>query len=70
MLKRREVISSTLAVVALGTSVFGAAKKENPKCFLDISIGGKPVGRIEIELRADVVPETAENFRVLCAGEI
>ena len=69
MLKRREVISSTLAAVALGTSVFGAAKKENPKCFLDISIGGKPVGRIEIELRADVVPETAENFRVLCTGE-
>lgn len=69
MLKRREVISSTLAAVAFGTSVFGAAKKENPKCFLDISIGGKPVGRIEIELRADVVPETAENFRVLCTGE-
>merc|ERR1711996_160093 len=35
-------------------------------------IGGKPAGRIEFELRADVVPKTAENFRVLCtkpAGE-
>jgi hypothetical protein len=28
-------------------------------CHADISIGGKPAGRIVMELRADVVPKTA-----------
>ena len=42
---------------------------ENPTVFFDISINGKPSGRIEMELRADVAPKTAENFRVLCAGD-
>ncbi|MGK3746038.1 MAG: peptidylprolyl isomerase [Bacillariaceae sp.] len=41
----------------------------NPVVFFDISIGGSPRGRIEMELRADVVPRTAENFRALCTGE-
>ena len=42
---------------------------ENPVVFFDIDIGGAPKGRIEMELRADVVPRTAENFRCLCTGE-
>merc|ERR1711879_873499 len=41
----------------------------NPQVFFDISIGGSPAGRIVMELRADVVPKTAENFRALCTGE-
>uniref|UniRef100_A0A7S1Y5I9 Peptidyl-prolyl cis-trans isomerase n=1 Tax=Grammatophora oceanica TaxID=210454 RepID=A0A7S1Y5I9_9STRA len=46
-----------------------SSTKENPVVFFDISIGGAPKGRIEMELRADVVPKTAENFRCLCTGE-
>ncbi|CAJ1949137.1 unnamed protein product [Cylindrotheca closterium] len=42
---------------------------ENPVVFFDITIGGSLKGRIEMELRADVVPRTAENFRCLCTGE-
>ena len=34
-----------------------------------MSIGGQPAGRITMELRADVAPKTAENFRCLCTGE-
>ncbi|KAJ1256283.1 hypothetical protein BS78_K055700 [Paspalum vaginatum] len=41
----------------------------NPRCFLDVSIGGELEGRIVVELYASVVPRTAENFRALCTGE-
>ena len=34
-----------------------------------MSIGGRSAGRIEMILRSDVVPKTAENFRALCTGE-
>jgi peptidyl-prolyl isomerase F (cyclophilin D) len=43
--------------------------RSNPKVFFDMTIGGNPAGRIVMELRADVVPKTAENFRALCTGE-
>jgi peptidyl-prolyl isomerase H (cyclophilin H) len=37
--------------------------------FLDVSVGNTEIGRIIIELFADVVPKTAENFRKFCTGE-
>ena len=67
--------------------------QENPIVFLDINVGGAPLGtysgnrhnqetffvlffssdeyagRIVIELFANVVPRTAENFRLLCTGQ-
>ncbi|GAB4841652.1 hypothetical protein Ancab_022366 [Ancistrocladus abbreviatus] len=45
------------------------AKKKNPHVFLDISVDRDPIERIVIELFADLVPKTAENFRALCTGE-
>lgn len=42
---------------------------DNPVVFLDVSIGGLPVGRLKIELFAHLVPRTAENFRQFCTGE-
>merc|ERR1712025_1135104 len=46
-----------------------STKMSNPKVFFDITADGSPLGRILMELRADVVPKTAENFRALCTGE-
>jgi len=65
-----------LAVLALlafhvawtAPTILPAAEKL-PRCFFDIAADGKPLGRIVFELRSDVVPKTAENFRALCTGE-
>ena len=40
-----------------------------PSVFFDMEADGAPLGRIVMELEADVVPRTAENFRALCTGE-
>merc|ERR1712048_1063297 len=47
----------------------GRRLQAKPQVFFDMQIGGAPAGRIVMELRADVVPKTAENFRCLCTGE-
>jgi len=39
------------------------------KVFFDVAAGDQALGRIIMELREDVVPKTAENFRALCTGE-
>ncbi|XP_010420617.1 PREDICTED: peptidyl-prolyl cis-trans isomerase-like [Camelina sativa] len=44
-------------------------KTANPRVFFDMTVGGKPAGRIVMELFADTTPRTAENFRALCTGE-
>ena len=42
---------------------------ENPIVFFDLTLGGEPLGRIKMQLYADAVPRTAENFRQFCTGE-
>jgi cyclophilin family peptidyl-prolyl cis-trans isomerase len=60
----------SITCFACSAALLNAAEgKKLPKCFFDITADGKPVGRIVVELRADVVPKTAENFRALCTGE-
>ncbi|CAH2099552.1 unnamed protein product [Euphydryas editha] len=44
-------------------------EKRNPQVYFDISVGKQEIGRIIMMLRADIVPKTAENFRVLCTHE-
>ncbi|CAL1266515.1 unnamed protein product [Larinioides sclopetarius] len=44
-------------------------QKSNPLVYFDISIDGQEIGRIQMMLRKDIVPLTAENFRCLCTHE-
>ena len=37
--------------------------------YLEVTADGEDLGRVEIELFDDLVPQTAENFRQLCTGE-
>ena len=39
------------------------------RCFFDISIEGKHVGRVVFGLHNSMVPDASENFRALCTGE-
>src|SRR4029077_14812152 len=66
----RSLIVLTVLGLALAASLLRAADENRlPRCFFDITADGKKLGRIVIELRSDVVPKTAENFRALCTGE-
>jgi len=63
-------VAFTILSLAVGATTLSAQDaKKLPRCFLDITADGNELGRIVIELRPDVVPKTAENFRALCTGE-
>ena len=66
MLKR---FSRILAIIAGLAMTDAAAAGDNPRVYFDIEISGREAGRIVLELRKDVAPRTAENFRQLATGE-
>jgi len=48
---------------------FLSAEAPLPRVYFDLTADGEKLGRVTMELRSDVVPKTAENFRALCTGE-
>jgi peptidyl-prolyl isomerase F (cyclophilin D) len=63
------IVPMFLATLCLVATVVCGQDAKLPRCFLDITADGEKLGRIVVELRSDVVPKTAENFRALCTGE-
>ncbi len=70
-MKRSIFLSAFLLTIAAGTLGLLADEKneELPKVYFDVEADGEELGRIVLELRTDVAPKTAENFRALATGE-
>ncbi|MES1907350.1 MAG: Peptidyl-prolyl cis-trans isomerase cyp10, variant 2 [Cercozoa sp. M6MM] len=61
--------ASRRSIQSLTARSFSSKLPELPLVYFDVAIGQQKPRRIVFELRSDVVPRTAENFRALCTEE-
>eukprot|EP00494_Astrolonche_serrata_P002728 UN02734 len=47
----------------------GEPNDDNIRCWMKINAGGEDLGKVTYEIKEDVVPKTAENFKQLCTME-
>ena len=45
------------------------AKGDNPHVYFNLKQGDEDLGRVVMQLYADITPKTADNFKCLCTGE-
>jgi len=66
MMARKSLFFGLATLMALTAA---AGPKVTNKVYFDVSLDGKPAGRIVMGLYGKTVPKTVENFRALCTGE-
>lgn len=69
MTKRNRFIFLSTMLLLVTCVALQAADEALPRVFFDVTADGDALGRVVMELRSDVTPKTAENFRALCTGE-
>lgn len=67
--KGSPVVISSLLLIGLQCCFANVDMWVTEKAYMDISIGGVPVGRIEFGLFFNIVPRTVYNFRALILGK-
>lgn len=68
-ISRRKMLVTSVVGWAGSQAALGQQQRKLPVCYFDVAANRRVLGRIVIQLRSDVVPNTAENFRALCTGE-
>ena len=68
MLSRRNFLASSVAALAAGASLRAVADERLPRCFLDVTADGKPLGRIVISF-ARRCSQNGGKLPAVCTGE-
>jgi len=71
--KEKAAYSGMFSKVSMYTdkedTIYPNSNGDNPHVYFTIKQGDSELGRVIMQLYADITPKTAENFRALCTGE-